>query len=56
MHTVEDCSVTKVDGSIKVNQRKRRVRLQLSPEDDSRVTYTCKLDKKNSTDCKLVCH
>ena len=51
---VEDCLVSMVNGSVKVNQNQKRVTIQFSSDSGSLITYKCKLDNRNFKDCELI--
>ena len=53
---VEDCLVSMVNGSVKVNQNRKRVTLQFSSDGGSLITYKCKLDNRNFKECELICN
>ena len=52
---VEDCLVSMINGSVKVDQNRKRATLRFSSDGGSSVTYKCKLDNRNFKECELIC-
>lgn len=48
------CSVTKITGRVRNNNRKRKSNFKFTSDNDSRVTYQCKLDDRPFEYCKFI--
>lgn len=53
IHLERGCNLTKINGRVRHNQRRKKTTLTFSSDDDLRTTYRCKLDNRDFQQCKF---